>query len=278
MNKIKATIFEIQRNSYVDGPGIRTTIFFKGCNLKCKWCHNPESQVFSRQMMHYKTKCTGCGQCRQICQNTSGSCVFCGQCIIQCPNEARQICGKEYTVQEVFEQIIKDKIFYEASGGGVTFSGGECMLQADFLEEILKMCKEAGIHTAVDTAGNVPWESFEKILPYTDMFLYDIKAVSENLHIEGTSVSNKTILSNLKQLSDNGKAEIVIRIPIIPDFNTHTGEIRKIADFLQGIRYKNIELLPYHKMGQYKYEALNMHFNNYPDLDKGIIESYKKIF
>ena len=153
----KAMIFDIQRNSFVDGPGIRTTVFFKGCNLRCKWCHNPESQSFEKQMLFYKDKCTGCGKCREVCPNHLQSCDFCGKCELYCPAEARKICGREYTSDEVLAEVIKDKAFYDNSGGGVTFSGGECMLQLDFLREILEKCKSAGIHTAVDTAGNVPW-------------------------------------------------------------------------------------------------------------------------
>ena len=137
---MNAIIFDIERNSYVDGPGIRTTVFFKGCNLHCAWCHNPESQSAKPQMLFYKNKCTGCGKCT-----------------LYCPHDAREICGREYTVDAVLREILKDKSFYEASGGGVTFSGGECMLQIDFLVEILKVCKENGIHTAEDTAGHVPY-------------------------------------------------------------------------------------------------------------------------
>ncbi|MDO5311742.1 MAG: glycyl-radical enzyme activating protein, partial [Clostridia bacterium] len=163
---MKAMIFDIQRNSFVDGPGIRTTVFLKGCNLRCKWCHNPESHSSLPQMMYYKNKCTGCGKCREVCPYNLTRCDLCGKCTIYCPHDARRICGREYSVDEVFDEVIKDKIFYETSGGGVTFSGGECMLQIDFLTEILKLCKENGIHTAVDTAGNVPFESFEKVIPY----------------------------------------------------------------------------------------------------------------
>ena len=180
-----------------------------------------------------------------------------------CFTGAKEICGKEYTIHELLTEIIKDKVFYDASGGGVTFSGGECMLQIDFLKKLLKKCKEANIHTAVDTAGNLPWEYFKKILPHTDLFLYDIKSVSENLHIEGTGVSNKTILNNLKLLSKNYDGEIIIRIPIIPGFNANSEEINKISDFLSDIKYKSVELLPYHNMSKHKYEALNIHFEPY---------------
>ena len=150
---MKATIFDIQRGSYVDGPGIRTTVFFKGCNLQCKWCHNPESQSKNKQILFYKEKCTGCGKCKSVCPYALEKCDFCGKCALYCPNDAREICGKEYTVEEVLSEILKDKDYYNATGG-VTFSGGECMLQIDFLKAILKKCKENGIHTAVDTAGN----------------------------------------------------------------------------------------------------------------------------
>ena len=146
------TLFNIQRFCTDDGPGIRTTVFFKGCNLHCAWCHNPESQEGRVQMMFFKNKCTGCGKCKEKCPNRLEFCDLCGKCTIYCPNDAREICGKEYSADEVLAEIIKDKAYYENSGGGVTFSGGECMLQIDFLEEMLKKCKENGILTAVDTA------------------------------------------------------------------------------------------------------------------------------
>ena len=159
---MKGMIFDIQRGSCVDGPGIRTTVFFKGCNLRCKWCHNPESQSKNKQILFYKDKCTGCGKCKTVCRYSFKKCDFCGECAFSCPNDAKELCGKDYGVDEVLKEILKDKDFYNVSGGGVTFSGGECMLQIDFLFEILKKCKENGIHTAVDTAGNVAWEYFER--------------------------------------------------------------------------------------------------------------------
>ena len=253
-----AKIFDIQRNSFVDGPGIRTTVFFKGCNLKCKWCHNPESQNSDTQMMFYKDKCTGCGKCAEVCPNKLEKCDFCGKCTMLCPSDARQICGKEITSDALIKELVKDKMFYETSDGGVTFSGGECMLQIDFLEEILKKCKENGLHTAVDTAGNVPYEYFERILPYTDLFLYDVKCIDEALHKEGTGVSNKRILENLKKLSDEACTEIIIRIPVIKGYNGSENEMGRIADFIGKLRIKSVELLPYHKMGEHKYSALGM--------------------
>lgn len=275
---MKATIFEIQRTSFVDGPGIRTTVFFKGCNLKCKWCHNPESQFPKPQMLYYANKCTGCGKCKTVCKYRMNNCDLCGDCVKYCPHDARKICGKEYTVDEVFDEICKDKLFYETSGGGVTFSGGECMLQIEFLSEILKKCKGNGINTAVDTAGNVPWEYFEKVIPYTDIFLYDVKAVTEYLHIEGTGVSNKLILENLKKISDRGQNDIIIRIPVIPTFNADLKEIKKAAGVIKTIHCVKTELLAYNPMAKYKYDALGMQFTDFPLLADGEVENYQKFF
>ncbi len=254
----KGIIFDIIRNSFVDGPGIRTSVFFKGCNLKCAWCHNPESQTFHKQMMFYKDKCTGCGKCKEVCHYNLQKCDFCGKCEIFCPNDARKICGKEMTVEDVFTEIIKDKSFYENSGGGVTFSGGECMLQVDFLVEILKKCKENGIHTAVDTAGHIPFESFEKVLPYTDLFLYDIKSMDTKTHEKYVGVGNELILENLAKLLKTD-ANIWARIPIIPTVNDTIEQMQKIKTFFEeNGKPQKIELLPYHKMGEHKYNALGL--------------------
>ena len=205
-------------------------------------------------------------------------CDFCGKCELFCTSDARKICGKEYTVDEVFSEIVKDKLFYENSGGGITFSGGECMLQIGFLYEILKKCKENGIHTAVDTAGNVPWEYFEKIIPYTDMFLYDVKCITDNLHIEGTGVSNGQISDNLKALSSVFKGSIYIRIPVIGNFNDSTEEMTKISEFLKNINPDKIELLPYHNIGNHKYTALNMTPRDYTTPDENKMTELRKIF
>lgn len=274
---IKATIFDIQRGSYVDGPGIRTTVFFKGCNLACKWCHNPESQSRNKQILFYKEKCTGCEKCKRVCPYGLEKCDFCGKCALFCPNDARELCGTEYTVEEVLSEILKDKAYYKETGG-VTFSGGECMLQIEFLTEILKKCKENGIHTAVDTAGNVAWEYFEKILPFTDLFLYDVKCITETLHKEGTGVSNKLILENLKKLAESGR-KIIARIPIIPEFNGKEEELQNIAKFLKSIKIFCVELLPYHAMGEHKWLAIgNQTIESYSVPPKDTIEKYRRLF
>lgn len=253
---MKATIFDIERNSFVDGPGIRTTVFFKGCNLRCAWCHNPESQSPDVQMMFYQNKCTGCGKCKEKCQNGLTSCDFCGKCTLYCPSDAREICGKEYTVDEVLREVMKDRTFYANSGGGVTFSGGECMLQIDFLEQLLKKCKENGISTAVDTAGHVAYGHFERILPYTDLFLYDVKCLDDELHKRYVGVTNERILANLKKLLAPG-ATVWVRIPVVCGVNDTVEEMTKIRDFLNGCSApERIELLPYHAMGEHKYAAI----------------------
>ena len=267
MNMNKAIIFDIQHGSVVDGPGMRTTVFFKGCNLRCSWCHNPESQSFEKQVMFYKEKCVGCGRCRNIDRKDTD---------FICYHDAREICGKEYSVEEIFEKIICDKRFYENSGGGATFSGGECMLQPDFLCKILKKCKDAGIHTAVDTAGHIDWKAFERVLPYTDLFLYDIKAFDSDVHRKYTGVSNKLILANLKNLFESG-ANVWIRIPVIPGVNDTIEEMQNIKNFLAPYNPSKIELLPYHGMGENKYEALGMKKISFDVPDKKVIAMLKKV-
>lgn len=275
--KLTGTVFDIEHNSFVDGPGIRTTVFLKGCNLKCAWCHNPESQDFNPQMMFYKDKCKGCGKCKDICP-TPDNCTLCGKCALYCPVDARKVCGKKYTVDEIFTEIVKDKAFYDNSGGGVTFSGGECMLQVDFLCEVLKKCKENGIHTAIDTAGHIPFENFEKILPYTDLFLYDIKCFDSEKHKKYIGVGNDLILENLKKLF-RANAKIWIRIPVIADINDNIEEMLQIKAFLdQCGNPEKIELLPYHAMGENKYAAIGRNTQRFAPPDDNKLNELKSLF
>ena len=270
-------IFDIERNSFVDGPGIRTAVFFKGCNLHCAWCHNPESQDFKPQMMFYRDKCKECGKCKDVCP-TPDNCTLCAKCTFYCPVDARKVCGKEYTVDEVFAEIIKDKAYYDNSGGGVTFSGGECMLQIDFLAGILKKCKENNIHTAVDTAGHVPFESFEKILCYTDLFLYDIKMFDTQKHKQFVGVGNELILENLKKLFKSN-AKIWIRIPVIEGINDSVDEMRKINNFLDSCGSpEKVELLPYHAMGENKYIAIGKKTQHFNPPDNKKMNELKAVF
>ncbi len=252
----KAMIFDIERNSYVDGPGIRTTVFFKGCNLSCAWCHNPESQSPHKQMMIHKDQCVGCSKCRNVCPNHLESCDFCGRCTLFCPHDVREICGKEYDIEEVVRTVLKDRTYYENSGGGVTASGGECMLQIDFLEEFLCRCKQEGISTAVDTAGHVPFAFFERILPYTDLFLYDVKLMDSAAHKRYVGVDNALILENLGRLLSRG-VPTWVRIPVIGGVNDTLDDMRAVRDFLYAHgKPQKVELLPYHAMGEHKYASL----------------------
>lgn len=271
---MKAEIFDIQRGSFVDGPGIRTTVFFKGCNLSCLWCHNPEGISRGRCMSISKSLCTGCGLCKKICQREK--CIFCGQCVKYCPSGARKIIGREIGEDELLKIVSEDKPFYQPDGG-VTVSGGECMLQYKFLESFLKSCRKNNIHTAVDTAGAVPWEHFETVLPYTDLFLYDIKCISPQLHKQFTGMDNADILLNLKKLK-NADAKIHVRIPLIPGFNDNDYEMEKIAGFLKDIMPKKIEVLPYHTMGIGKAEALGKNPIRFTVPDNYTVNRYKKYF
>ena len=242
---MKGRIFEIKRFAVHDGDGIRTTVFLKGCSLKCVWCHNPEGISFEPQEAFYAHKCIGCGECKRD-----------GFSAEDCLGEARVHYGREVSADELLPILLEDKDFYESTGGGVTLSGGECLLQADFCAEILRGLKLHGIHTAVDTCGFVSKEALDKVIPYTDVFLYDVKAYSEETHVKCTGYSNRTILENLLYLDSIGK-EIEIRIPYVPDYND--GEIENIARFLAPIKHiSKIRVLPYHNYAGSKYEALNM--------------------
>ena len=258
MPDINGNIFDVQKFSTIDGPGIRTTVFFKGCNLRCAWCHNPESQSYENELMFYKNKCIGCGKCLEKCPNGLNACTLCGACTVYCPTRAREIVGKEWTVDEIFEEIDGDRIFYDTSGGGVTFSGGECMLQIDFLCALLKRCKENRISAAVDTAGHVPYEYFGRVIPFCDLFLYDVKCFDRDKHKEYIGVYNDLILNNLARLL-RADTSIWVRVPIIPTVNDSVDEMKKIKDFIYSNGTpKKVELLPYHFMGEYKYDGLGM--------------------
>ena len=274
----KATIFDMVRGSYVDGPGIRTTVFFKGCNLACAWCHNPESQRIAPELMLYKDKCRGCGKCREKCPHALSSCDLCGRCALYCPHDARELCGREYTTDEVLQTVRKDKSFYEASGGGVTLSGGECMLQLDFIEELLQKCKEEGIHTAVDTAGCVPAAAFDRILPYTDLFLFDVKCMDSEKHKRYTGVGNEQILANLLRLLAMGRP-LWVRIPIVPTVNDTVGEMEAIRDLLAVCgKPERVELLPYHAMGEHKYAALGRESTPFSPPTDAQMEELRRVF
>lgn len=264
-------VFHIQRFSLHDGPGIRTTVFFMGCSLRCRWCHNPEGLRWEIALQYDSKKCVSCGLCAALCPNgvhrfSEGGvhlvdftrCSLCGQCIRACPSGALLYSGRDYSPEELAALCSRDLPYYR-NGGGVTFSGGEALLQASFLRETAQLCKQRGVPTIiVDTAGNVPWSAFEQVLPWVDAFLYDVKAYHEDLHRSATGASNLEILENLKRLDQTGK-DLYIRIPVIPTVNDRTEEIRAIAGFLQPLTHvRQIRLIPYHTLGRSKYAALGL--------------------
>lgn len=264
-------VFNIQRFSTHDGDGVRTTIFFKGCPLRCKWCHNPESQRYQAELITYKTKCTACGRCVPKCPNGCNTivdgklvfdrskCTACGACTDACLHEAREVAGKEYTVQQLYKEAIKDQMFFEQSGGGITLSGGEVMtMDMDYIEALCKKLYRDGISIFVDTSGHAPYANFERILPYVDVFMLDIKAINPVTHKKYMGFDNSLILSNIKKLYDAG-AGIYIRIPTVDQVNANELFMNDIMDYLESnkIMPRQINLLPYHDIGKSKYANLD---------------------
>lgn len=269
-DSVEGKIFNIMKYSVHDGPGIRNTVFLKGCPLNCWWCHNPESQKTQEQLMFFPNRCIGCMACIPACKQNAISavngmvvtdkskCIDCGDCTLVCFPEAREMAGKTMTVDEVVTEVLKDKDFYEQSGGGVTFSGGEPLMQPSFLIALLKELKEKGIHTTVDTSGFASRKTIEEVSKYTDLFLYDLKHMNSEKHEMYTGVTNNIILDNLKFLEEMGK-EIIIRIPIIPGINNSEEDLRAFSDFIKTLpNIKEVNLLPYHKIGEEKYKRLGM--------------------
>lgn len=267
----KALIFNIQKFSVHDGPGIRTTIFFKGCPLTCQWCHNPESQSYQKEILIDTDRCSQCGQCQGHCsqqaiQRINGKvlydkskCSYCEECMDYCYNNAREIAGRGYTVPELMLEIQQDKAFYEQSGGGVTLSGGEVMTQIDFVEELVRACKEQGISVVIDTCGYAPRENFQRIMEYVDLFLYDIKTIEPKEHRHYMGKDNVLILDNLKFLSQEG-ANIQLRLPLIEGINATNEHIQMIINFISDLTIPSISLLPYHHMGKDKYKKIQMEY------------------
>lgn len=275
-------ICNIQSFSLHDGPGIRTVFFMKGCNLRCFWCHNPESQDAGVTMAFYPHKCIGCGACAEVCpvaQNgraaiLSNSCISCGKCAEECFAEAIEAIGRTITVDEAVQILKKDKDLFTSSGGGVTFSGGEPLLQPDFIGEVMKECNSLGIHTAIESAVCVPWESIEKILPYCDCFICDLKHADNDMHRLGTGAGNERIIENLTRLAKSGKLK-EIRTPVIPTFNDRESDIIAIWDIVKGlgagVKYT---LLPFHNICASKYESQGRKFGaaNIPEPTKEQME------
>lgn len=263
-------VTSIQKYSIHDGDGIRTTIFFKGCPLSCVWCHNPETQNYGREIMYDNERCTGCQSCVKACQKSAirekdgkvstdkEICDSCGRCIDYCMQNLREVAGKEYSIDELLEEVKKDEMFYEESGGGVTLSGGEVMtMNMDYVEALVKKLHRAGFSVTVDTCGYAPYENFARILPYVDTFLYDIKAMDAQMHKQYIGVDNGLILENLEKLNNAG-ARIYIRIPTIKEVNGSKESMQQIVDYLTSrhIHAAQVNLLPYHNTGAGKYDKL----------------------
>ena len=289
----KARIFNVQKYSIYDGPGIRTLIFFKGCPLRCKWCSNPEGLVRNYQVMYKEDLCIDCGNCISVCPvhihyfpdqeeqqqrdltrsghkvNRSLDCIGCRKCETVCPKQAISIVGSDKTITDVLEIIQQDTLFYLSSGGGVTLGGGEVTAQPEFAANLLTECQRLGIHTAIETSGYVKLDSLLKIAQFTDLFLYDIKHIDSERHYELTGVPNERILDNLTELIRRGFA-VKVRMPLLRGLNASQDTLGRTLEFLQTFKcYKNfqgIDLLPYHKLGINKYKQLDMKYPIEEDL------------
>jgi len=279
-------IFNIQRFSIHDGPGIRTTVFFKGCSLRCFWCHNPEGRHARPEIQFFPERCIGCGNCLSNCPNHAHIlkknchifireyCQGCGRCAEGCYANALELIGQYMTADDVVEEILKDRMFYETSNGGVTLSGGEPVLQAEFASEILERCNAEDLHTAIETCGNYPWQNLELLLPVTDLIMMDIKHLEPDKHKKNSGESNERILENAHQLALTNKP-IIFRVPVVPGINDTYEEISDIAKFVQKLietRINNtgrkdegteiqLELLPFHILAGDKYRSLGLAYH-----------------
>lgn len=266
--KTKGVIFNIQRFCVHDGPGIRTTVFFKGCPLRCSWCHNPEAMGHQPVLAFTPKHCAACGACVSACDGrvhaiTDGRhrlervrCRACGLCTEACPRQALELIGREVTAAEVMASVEKDREFYETSGGGVTFSGGEPFAQPGFLHALLTLARQAGVHTAVDTCGHAEWSDLKRSASLIDLFLYDIKLMQPDMHRDATGVDNARILENLRRLDELGRP-IVVRRPVVPGINDGTADFVALGRFLASRRNcVRVELLPYHRLAEAKHERI----------------------
>lgn len=284
---LKATIFNISRCSLHDGKGLRTVVYFKGCNMKCRWCHNPESWNKRPELLFYPEKCIGCGRCAEVCAHgvhgenvrlDRSKCTACGKCAEACPSGALVMCGKSMSVEEVMHEILRDRHFYDKSGGGVTFSGGECLLWPEYMLAVMRACREENINIVIETALNVGWENVAAAAGYAHSFFCDIKHPSSDIHRELTGTGNELILSNLKRLSEI-HSDIIVRVPLIPgvnDGNEILADIAHIVNTLKGVR--GIELLKYNNLALSKGRALGKKLRDFGEpQEDGLFERKKAV-
>lgn len=263
-------ITRIQKYALEDGPGIRSTVFLKGCPLSCPWCHNPENIRHQPEIILLETRCIRCGQCLAVCPSASRpetpvvtpihvpvDCLRCGACVEACPTGARTLLGREYEVDQLLAEILRDRPFYEESGGGLTLSGGEPMAQFAFVRDLLAAARAEGLHTALDTCGYAPGSQFMELLPSVDLFLYDLKLLDDDRHRQFTGVSNDVILDNLRLLNTQ-RAVIWLRVPVVPGFNDSPADLEAIAQFAASLpAVQRVNLLPYHRSALQKFQRLN---------------------
>ena len=275
--KTEGAIVDLKRFAVHDGPGIRTTLFLKGCPLSCIWCHNPESIRREPELGLLHNKCVLCGECAKVCPEQCHSfaegthridrskCIACGKCVSACLHDALILYGRRLSAEEAARLILEDRAFYESSNGGATVSGGEPLLQSEFCAELFRLLKREGVHCAVDTCGNVPWSAFERVLPLTDLFLYDFKEIDSEKHRAFTGAPNGRILEHLKRLSGCG-VPIEIRMPLVPEYNMSDSDLTGAGEFLSGLgNITAVRLLAYHSLARSKYDSVG-HADTMPDV------------
>lgn len=270
-DRITGVVFRIERFAVHDGPGIRTTVFLKGCPLRCWWCHSPESQSPDPEVLIHPDRCARCGTCLTVCPSDAiveengrfvpvvTRCTTCGTCVEECPCGARALAGAKLSVTTVMNTVGRDVVFFDESGGGVTFSGGEPLTQPEFLEALLREAKVRGLHTAVDTSGMAPWDALHSIAGLTDLFLYDLKIVDDDWHRRFTGASNRTILDNLRRLAASHPA-VRVRFPLVPGITDDEENVRAVGVLVRSLGLRMIDVLPYHRAGLAKYARLGVEY------------------